>query len=486
MATNSDYRLAKVVGVTAVAASAVANEYGAGINFISVQSLGVYPAARDLVPLAMFVTGIIMLSKTLLFMRFSAAMPRAGSSYVWIGRSVSLPIGFVVSFVNWISFTAAMGFIAFVFTTFLATALGDLGINSAPLLHPMVRFIIGLIMIWGALALHLTGVRAYGRLVGLLLVFILISAATIIGYGFATSPAAFAAAVGPRTGLALATLDSTPATVLGFLGVCTLLVSAYAGISAAPSLGGEARDASRTVPRGILLGWGIALVLYAAVTAALFHVAPWWMVEALLKSGHSNYVTAPGLIGVVAPHWVSAALNIVIALVVGKKLLPQPMITSRMAFAFAEDGLFPRSLTRVSSRRVPVAALVLPAVLASLFLAQTVFVAWSVGIIVRSVAVLLVWFLVAVGAINVRFRARFQALAWAQSLRHDGLLFVMALVSLVLPVVLAARVLVVPNTPLVFQPMFQTLVAAVIGAALYAIAPGRADAGWLANALPLE
>ncbi len=38
MATNSDYRLAKAVGVTAVAASAVANEYGAGINFISVQS----------------------------------------------------------------------------------------------------------------------------------------------------------------------------------------------------------------------------------------------------------------------------------------------------------------------------------------------------------------------------------------------------------------------------------------------------------------
>ncbi len=393
-----------------------------------------------------------------------------------------------MGFINWISFTAAMGFIAFVFTTFLATALGDLGIDSAPLLHPMVRFVVGLIMIWGAVGLHLAGVHTYGRVVGLLLVLILISAATIAGFGFATMPAAFAAAVGPRTGLALAlaTPDSTPATLLGFLGVCTLLVSAYAGISAAPSLGGEARDASRTVPRGILLGWGIALVLYTIVTAALFHVAPWWMVEALLKSGHSSYVTAPGLIGVVAPHWVSATLNVVIALVVGKTLLPQLMITSRMAFGFAEDGLFPRRLTRVSARHVPVAALVLPAVLASLFLAQSVFVAWSVGIIVRSVAVLLIWFLVAAGAINVRFGERFHALAWAQSLRHDRLLFAMALVSLVIPVVLAARVLVVPSTPLVFQPMFQTLVAAVIGAAIYAITPGRSDARRLAEVLPLE
>ena len=243
-----------------------------------------------------------------------------------------------------------------------------------------------------------------------------------------------------------------------------MLVSAYAGISAAPSLGGEARDASRTVPRGVLLGWGIALVLYAIVTAALFHVAPWWMVEALLNSGHPSYVTAPGLVGVVAPHWLSAALNVVIALVVGKTLLPQLMITSRMAFGFAEDGLFPRRLTRVSARQAPMAALVLPAVLASLFLAQSVFVAWSVGIIVRSVAVLLIWFLVAVSAINLRFGARFRALPWSQPLRHDRLLFAMALVSLAIPLVLAARVLIVPNTPLAFQPMFQTFVAMVIGA----------------------
>lgn len=486
MTGRMDYRLAKSLGVFAIAASAIANEYGAGINFVSVQSLGVYPAARDLVPLAMFVTGVVMLSKTMLFMRFSAAIPRAGSSYVWIARSVNVPIGFVASFINWISFTAAMGFIAFVFTTFLATAIRDLGINDAWLLQPMVRFIVGLVMIWGAVGLHLAGVRTYGRVVGLLMVLILVSAVTIAIFGFATTPATFAAAVGARTGVALPAPDTTPGTLLGFVGVCTLLVSAYAGISAAPSLGGEARDASRTVPRGLLLGWGAALVLYSIVTTALFHVAPWWMVVALLKSGHANYVTAPGLIGVVAPHWVSAALNIVIALVVGKTLIPQLMITSRMAFGFAEDGLFPRSLTHVSARHVPVWALVLPAGLASLFLAQSVFIAWSVGIIIRSVAVLLIWFLVAVGAINVRFGARFRELDWARPLRKDRLLVALAVVSLVITIVLAARVLVVPHTAFVFQPMFQTLVAGVVGAVVYGISPGRRNARELAELLPLE
>ena len=42
-ATAHDYRLAKVLGVLAVTASAVAAEYGAGINFVSTQSLSVYP-----------------------------------------------------------------------------------------------------------------------------------------------------------------------------------------------------------------------------------------------------------------------------------------------------------------------------------------------------------------------------------------------------------------------------------------------------------
>jgi amino acid transporter len=78
-----DLRLAKVLGVLAVTASAVAAEYGAGINFVSTQSLGVYPGIHGLVPLAMFVTGILMLPKTYLFVVFSRVMPRAGSKYVW-------------------------------------------------------------------------------------------------------------------------------------------------------------------------------------------------------------------------------------------------------------------------------------------------------------------------------------------------------------------------------------------------------------------
>ena len=55
----------------AITASAVSAEYGSGINYVSVQSLSVYPDVKGLVPLAMFVCGIAMLPKAYLIAAFS-------------------------------------------------------------------------------------------------------------------------------------------------------------------------------------------------------------------------------------------------------------------------------------------------------------------------------------------------------------------------------------------------------------------------------
>ena len=71
-------RLAKTVGVAAILASALAQEYGSGINFVLTSSLGTYPAVMYLVPFAMMAAGLLLLPKVIIFMRFSEVMPRAG------------------------------------------------------------------------------------------------------------------------------------------------------------------------------------------------------------------------------------------------------------------------------------------------------------------------------------------------------------------------------------------------------------------------
>lgn len=472
---TTNYRLAKTLGVLAITASAVAAEYGAGINFVSVQSLSVYPGVHDLVPLAMFLTGIAMLPKAYLFAVFSRVMPRAGSKHVWIARSLGMPAGFLVTFLYWATGPASCGVLGYAFGTFLGQALlpisPDLG---AALLTPTGHLIAGLAGIWITFGVNAAGVHHYGTFVSVLLFIIVAVAITITAYGFATSPGHFIDAAQSVTGTKIAPPDTAPANSFrDFLSVCALFVFAYAGLGAGPALGGEVADAEKRVPRGIYYGWGVALVLFTLVATALFHAAPWWAVSGLIKAGKSSYATAPGLIGLVAPQWLTVVLNLAVALIVGKTLAPALMVSSRFCFAQAQDHLLPAVFAETSSRKVPLAALLLVAVLGSGFLIQSVYFGWAMGVAVRSLAVLTVWLALAVGALNLRWHKPARDAEWAKAIIRQKLVVPAAIISIVLAVPLILSLAVVPKTPLILQPLFQGGVVLAIGVVIWLVADSR-------------
>jgi amino acid transporter len=277
-ATAHDYRLAKVLGVLAVTASAVAAEYGAGINFVSTQSLSVYPGVHGLVPLAMFVTGILMLPKTYLYVMFSRVMPRAGSKYVWIARSLGVPAGFLITFVWWATGPAGAGVLAFAFGSFLGQAVITFspGLGAA-MLTPIGHLVCGLAAIWITYGVNAAGVHRYGLFVTVLMFVIVAVALVICAIGFSTSQADFVAAASAVAKVPLAApVVVPPDSVLDFVSVCSLFVFAYAGLGSGPALGGEVDNPHRKLPLGIIYGFIVALVLFTAVAAALFHAAPWW------------------------------------------------------------------------------------------------------------------------------------------------------------------------------------------------------------------
>jgi amino acid transporter len=489
------YRLAKVVGVLAVAASAVSQEYGSGINYVAVQSLSVYPAVQGLVPLAMFVTGLLLLPKVYLFARYGRAMPRAGSSYVWIARGLSLPVSFVVNFLWWLGVTAAMGVLAYTFGTFAGQALTGLGAAGAGafLQTPAGHILIGLAALWLLFWLHTSGVANYGVFVTILLFVIVATAGTIAAFGLATPPARFLALAAAATHVAL---PAGPATGAGpslnaFLSVCTLFVFAYGGLNAAPTLGGEARDAARTVPVGIWWAWAIALVLFSVVAAALLHAAPWWAIVALIKGGKSAVVTAPGLIGLIGGPGVGAVLNLVVAIIVGKTMAPAMMASSRTLFAWAEDHILPEAFAATSDRHVPVNALLLSASLASLFLLQAALIGWSIGVVIRSFSILVVLAFLGLATLNLKWNRRFADVAWARPLAAGAGGVVASVLAVAIAVLLIASVAWLPKTPLAFQPLFQAAVAVVIALWIYAAGRARAraagiDLGAVAANPPLE
>ena len=253
---ESVQRLAKVVGVAAILASALSQEYGSGINFVLTSSLGTYPHVTYLVPLAMIAAGILLLPKVVLFMRFSRVIPRAGSTYVWLTRSLNLPVGFVVAFLWFVGIVAGIGFLSFSFAAFLASTLRALGLPGAWAVTPVGHVIVGLLLIWLIFALHYSGVRNYGVFVLAIMTLVIVAAGITIGYGFAAPQARVLEAVRHVLGATppVPPLAQQTPSFEAFLSVITLFMFAYGGLTAATSLGGEARDATRTMPRGIFLG----------------------------------------------------------------------------------------------------------------------------------------------------------------------------------------------------------------------------------------
>jgi amino acid transporter len=466
------FRLAKVAGVLAVCASAVSQEYGSGINFVMVNSLGSYPAVKWLVPPAMLVAGIVLIPKVALFARLSEVAPRAGSSYVWLTRSLGLPVGFVVSFLWFVGVAAGAGFLAYASATFVAAFLGSIGVPSAWATTSLGHLAIGLAAIWILYAIHVSGVRNYATFVSVMFVLVLIAAALTVAYGFGTQPETFLSKVG-------AIIPTTPPANEGspslgaFVSVVTLFMFAYGGLTAATSLGGEAREPrEKTMPRGIVWGFTTALVLYTAIAFALFHAVPYWTVGPLIATKHQALATTPGLIGLIAPRAVSAFLNLLVAIIVIKTIAPGMLDCSRYLFAWGQDGVLPSAFHQTNAAKVPHIGLLTIAVIDTFFLFEATFIGWSIGVVIRSISLVLVFGMLGVGIYNMRYgSARASALARVVK-DHPDVLF-WAPLAIVVAAILLASVIVVPKTPFYFQPSFQGVIALLIAWGIYRSAVSR-------------
>ena len=357
---------------------------------------------------------------------------------------------------------------------------------------PMGHLILGIVVLWSFFIAHLIGVHIYGRLVVALSVLIFLAAATIACYGFGTDPATFVQLASTQAHLTLqAPASPPPASFAAFVSVTFLFIAAYGGLTGAPALGGEARNASKTIPQGLLLGWGAAIVLYTVVTAALFHAVPWWATLGLINGKAAGLATAPGLISVVAPKIVGIVLNFAVAVIVGKTAIPQMMVASRLIFGFAQDHVMPTCFLHTSRWKTPDRALLLSAGMATLFLVQSCFGGWAIGIVIRSFTVLLMLAFVALAALNVCFNRRFHDVSWANGMRHGPMIVVMAVASIVIALYLLYGGLIVPNTIWYLQPLFQGAVAACVAGLILLRAQARARANGfvltqVATNLPLE
>lgn len=465
--------LVRTVGVVVVALSAVSQEYGSGINFVMPHSLESYPGAEGLVPLAMLLAGIVLIPQVVLFARYSAVMPRAGSTYVWLTRGLGPYAGFAIAFLWFVGICGAIGFLAYATGTFIGDAAQASGFATHWFTTRSGHLITGLAAIWLLTALHVSGVKNYGYLIYVAGALVAVASVIVIVTGFTTAPTHAIARLSAVAGVHPTPQPSHP-SFAAFVSVIGLFMFAYGGLAASTSLGGEVTNARRNMPRGIVAGWAIALVLYTLISYALFHAVPWWSALPIVTSGHGYLLTTPALIGLLTPRAIAVFLNVLVAIIVVKTIAPELLDASRFLFAWAEDGFIPSRFAHTNAAHAPASAIVLAAILGSIFLIDAVFGGWQIGVALRAVSIALVFATLGLATALLTWWPNWRrAREFAPDCTRGAFVKVMAVCAVLIGVILIASVVYEHGTAWYFQPWFQLAVAAFISVVFAATAHRR-------------
>jgi amino acid transporter len=221
------------------------------------------------------------------------------------------------------------------------------------------------------------------------------------------------------------------------------------------------------MPRGIVAGWAIAVVLYTLVSYALFHAVPWWTALPIVQSGHGDLLTTPALVGMLTPRAVDVFLNVLVAIVVVKTIAPELLDASRFLFAWSQDGFVPERIAGTNAAHAPAAAVAVSAVIGSGFLVDAVFGGWQIGVALRAISIALVFSGLGLATLLLAWWPRWRRMrGFAPQCTSGALVKAMAVCAVVIGVILAVSVAYESGTAWYLQPWLQLAVATLLSLAL--------------------
>jgi amino acid transporter len=188
--------------------------------------------------------------------------------------------------------------------------------------------------------------------------------AVVLVAGFSFGHQDFAAAILEQEGRTMPGSESIPFQLSVYFAAAALLFASFIGFDSIAQAGGEARNPDRSLPLAI----GIAVVtvgtFYILFTGAVYHAVPW---EYIAQESMTRDLTAPGLLGYLLPLGWTVVIVGGAAVALINDLPAMLLAVSRLMFAWAEDGIFPRLVANVHPKwHTPHIALLLSGVMASL------------------------------------------------------------------------------------------------------------------------
>jgi APA family basic amino acid/polyamine antiporter len=290
------------------------------------------------------VGGVVAICGAFCYAELATMLPRSSGEYNFLRQIYHPAFGFVA---GWLS--ATVGFAAPI--ALAAMAFGSYFKSIVPQAPPLI---LGLGITWLAALVHLRGVRFGGAFHNVWTAFklILIVAFIVAGFVFANpQPISFAPS----------TADLSVITGAPFAISLVFVMYSYSGWNAATYIVGELREPARNLPRALLAGTAIVIVLYVGLNAVFLATTP---MPELAGQLDVAFIAGQHVFGPLGGRIVGA----VICLGLISSISAMTWIGPRVTMIMGEDMPVLRLFSRQSKHGVPAVAIIFQLLVASLLL----------------------------------------------------------------------------------------------------------------------
>ena len=318
----------------------IANMVGAGI--FTTSGLLMKDLHHPVVMLGLWVVGgLIALCGALSYGELGAAFPHAGGEYAFLSRLYHPILGFLSGWVSFfVGFSAPIAASAIGFSEYLTRAFPGLlnpGIIGGASEAVVMKKLYAILIIAAFTFLHTrgleTGARVQNALTGMkiLLIVGLVAAGFAVGKG----------SLGHLVAAAPFRFDFGGLKTLGLS--LMWIMFAYSGWNASAYVGSEVKNPSRNLPRSLLIGTGVVMLLYIALNLFYIYAIPPAQMEGVISVGG---LAAGNLFGKSAETVISLLISFALFSSISAYLILGP----RVYYSMARDGIFFKSIARVDPK----------------------------------------------------------------------------------------------------------------------------------------
>ena len=290
------------------------------------------------------VGGFIAMCGAFIWAELAARLPGAGGQYLYLREAYHPSVAFVYGWgLLLVTQTGGMAAVAVIFASYFR---GLTGLNWSD-------SVLAAIVLLSLTAINCLGARAGSNIQNLLMLLKIGAIAALVVLGMTLGGGSLKSE--PLLG------QPVSFGLLKNIGAAMVPIAfAYGGWQTATFVAGEMRDARRDLSRGLLMGVAAVVALYLAVNIVCLRVLAPAGLDA--TNTPASNVMRIGL-GERGAEWIAAAIAISTLGFLSQSMLTAP----RVYYAMARDGLFFRSVGRLSSgTRAPVIAIVLQGVAATI------------------------------------------------------------------------------------------------------------------------